>query len=128
MRECSRAKSRSCSTTTSTPIAPKYKDKANVAFVIPAEGTAVVPYVMSLVANAPDAANGKKALDFIMSNEGQAIWGNAFLRPVRAGAMSAEAQSRFLPASEYARAKTLDYAKMAEVQKAFSERYLREAQ
>ena len=106
----------------------KYKDKANVAFVIPAEGTAVVPYVMSLVANAPDAANGKKALDFIMSNEGQAIWGNAFLRPVRAGAMSAEAQSRFLPASEYARAKTLDYAKMAEVQKAFSERYLREAQ
>ncbi len=106
----------------------KYKDKANVAFVIPAEGTAVVPYVMSLVARAPDADNGKKALDFIMSNEGQAIWANAFLRPVRPGAMSAEAQSRFLPASEYARAKTLDYAKMAEVQKAFSERYLREAQ
>ena len=106
----------------------RYKDKANVAFVIPAEGTAVVPYVMSLVAHAPDAANGKKALDFIMSNEGQAIWANAFLRPVRPAAMSAQAQSRFLPASEYARAKTLDYAKMAEVQKAFSERYLREAQ
>ena len=106
----------------------KYKDKANVAFVIPAEGTAVVPYVMSLVAHAPDADNAKKALDFIMSNEGQAIWANAFLRPVRSGAISAEAQSRFLPASDYARAKTLDYAKMAEVQKAFSERYLREAQ
>jgi putative spermidine/putrescine transport system substrate-binding protein len=106
----------------------RYKDKANVAFVIPAEGTAVVPYVMSLVARAPDADNAKKALDFIMSNEGQAIWANAFLRPVRPGAMSAEAQSRFLPASDYARAKTLDYAKMAEVQKAFSERYLREAQ
>ena len=106
----------------------KYKDKANVEFVIPAEGTAVVPYVMSLVARAPDAENGKKALDFIMSNEGQAIWANAFLRPVRAAGMSKEAQARFLPATEYARAKTVDYAKMADVQKAFSERYLREVQ
>ena len=106
----------------------KYKDKANVEFVIPAEGTLVVPYVMSLVANAPHAADGKKALDFVLSDEGQAIWGNAFLRPVRAGAMSKEAQSRFLPASEYARARTIDYGRMAEAQKAFSERYLREAQ
>ena len=106
----------------------KYKDKANVEFVIPAEGTVVVPYVMSLVAKAPNAANGKKALDFVMSNEGQAIWANAYLRPVRASAMTKEAESRFLPAGEYARAKTIDYAKMADVQKAFSERYLREAQ
>ncbi|MEP7301128.1 MAG: ABC transporter substrate-binding protein [Caldimonas sp.] len=106
----------------------KYKDKANVEFVIPAEGTAVVPYVMSLVAKAPNPDNGKKALDFVMSNEGQAIWANAFLRPVRQAGMSKEAQARFLPAADYARAKTLDYAKMAEVQKAFSERYLREAQ
>ena len=106
----------------------KYKDKANVEFVIPAEGTLVVPYVMSLVGKAPHAADGKKALDFIMSDEGQAIWANAFLRPVRAGAMTKEAQARFLPASEYARAKTVDYGKMADAQKAFSERYLKEAQ
>jgi len=106
----------------------KHKDKANVEFVIPAEGTAVVPYVMSLVAKGPNAENGKKALDFVLSNEGQAIWANAYLRPVRASAMTREAQARFLPAAEYARAKTIDYGKMAEVQKAFSERYLREAQ
>ena len=106
----------------------KYKDKANVEFVIPAEGTAVVPYVMSLVAKGPNPENGKKALDFVLSNEGQAIWANAYLRPVRASAMTKEAQARFLPATEYARAKTVDYAKMADVQKAFSERYLREAQ
>jgi putative spermidine/putrescine transport system substrate-binding protein len=98
----------------------KYKDKANVEFVIPAEGTVIVPYVMSAVAKGPNAANGKKALDFILSNEGQAIWANAFLRPVRASAISKEAQARFLPASEYARAKTVDYGRMAEVQKAFS--------
>jgi putative spermidine/putrescine transport system substrate-binding protein len=106
----------------------RYKDRANVAFVIPAEGSVVVPYVMSLVNKGPNAANGRKVLDFVLSNEGQAIWANAYLRPVRASAMSKEAEARFLPASEYARAKAVDYAKMAEVQKAFSDRYLKEVQ
>jgi putative spermidine/putrescine transport system substrate-binding protein len=106
----------------------KYKDKANIAFVIPAEGTVVVPYVMSLVKNGPNAANAKKMLDFLMSDEGQAVWANAYLRPVREKAMSAEAQKNFLPASEYARAKAIDYGKMAEAQKAFSDRYLKEVQ
>jgi len=106
----------------------KYKDKANVEFVIPAEGSVVVPYVMSLVNKGPNAANGQKALDFILSDEGQAIWANAYLRPVRASAISKEAQARFLPASEYARARPVDYGKMATVQKAFSDRYLKDVQ
>jgi putative spermidine/putrescine transport system substrate-binding protein len=106
----------------------RYKDKANIAFVIPAEGTVVVPYVISLVKNGPNAANGKKVLDFLMSDEGQAVWANAYLRPVRASAVSKEALSKFLPDAEYARAKPVDYAKMADAQKAFSERYLKEAQ
>jgi putative spermidine/putrescine transport system substrate-binding protein len=106
----------------------KYKDQANVEFVIPAEGTVVVPYVMSLVNKGPNAANGKKVLDFVLSDEGQAIWANAFLRPVRANAIPASVQSKFLPAAEYARAKTVDYGKMAAVQKAFSDRYLKEVQ
>jgi len=104
----------------------KYKDKANVAFVIPQEGTVVVPYVMSLVKNGPHPENGKKVLDFIMSDEGQKVWANAFLRPVRASAMSAEAASKFLPDADYARSKPLDYSKMAAVQNAFKERYLNE--
>ena len=106
----------------------KYKDKANIAFVIPSEGTVVVPYVMSLVNKGPHAADAKKVLDHLMSDEGQAVWANAYLRPVRASAISAEAQAKFLPAADYARAKTVDYGKMADVQKAFSERYLKEAQ
>lgn len=104
----------------------KYKDSANVEFVIPSEGTVVVPYVMSLVKDAPNPDKGKKILDFIMSDTGQAVWANAFLRPVRASAMSEEAQSKFLPATEYERATPVDYSKMAEVQKAFGERYLNE--
>jgi putative spermidine/putrescine transport system substrate-binding protein len=106
----------------------RHKDRANVEFVIPAEGTLVVPYVMSLVNRGPNAANGRRALEFVLSDEGQAIWANAFLRPVRASAISREAQSRFLPASEYARARTIDYGRMADVQKGFSDRYLREVQ
>lgn len=104
----------------------KYKDQANIEFVIPSEGTIVVPYVMSLVNKGPHAENGKKVLDFVLSDEGQAIWANAYLRPVRASAMSKEAQSRFLPDSEYARATTVDYAKMAAVQKTFSDAYLKQ--
>ena len=106
----------------------KYKDKANIAFVIPAEGTIIVPYVMVLPKNGPNAANGKKVLDFLMSDEGQAVWANAYLRPVRPSAISKEAQSKFLPDKEYARAKPVDYGKMAEAQKSFSDRYLKEVQ
>jgi len=104
----------------------KYKDKANVVFVIPQEGTIVVPYVMSLVKGGPNPEKGKKILDHIMSDEGQKVWANAYLRPIRASAMSSEAAAKFLPASEYARSKPVDYSKMAAVQKAFTKRYLDE--
>src|SRR2546425_1230679 len=104
----------------------RYKDKANAAFVIPSEGTVIVPYVMSLVKNAPNPDGAKKVLDHVMSDKGQAVWANAFLRPVRARAMSKEAQDKFLPAAEYARARTIDYARMAQSQEAFARRFQQE--
>ncbi len=104
----------------------KYKDQANVEFVIPAEGTVAVPYVMGLVANAPHADNGRKALDFVMSDEGQAIWARAFLRPVRAQAMPKDVEAKFLPAADYSRVKAIDYGRMADVQRDFSDRYMKE--
>ena len=104
----------------------KYKDKANIEFVIPAEGTIMAPYVMTLVKNSPKPSNGKKILDFTLSDKGQAVWANAFLRPVRPSAMSPDAAAKFLPASEYARAKFVDYKKMADIQKSFNERYQNE--
>ncbi len=106
----------------------KYADKAPAEFVIPAEGTVVVPYVMALVKNAPDTENGKKVLDFVLSDDGQRIWANAFMRPVRASAMSAEAAAKFLPAAEYARAKPIDLGAMADAQKMVVERYQREVE
>ena len=100
-----------------------YDDEAPVEFVIPAEGTIVVPYVMSLVADAPHADLGREILDFIMSDEGQAIWANAYLRPVREAALSEEVAALFLPAEDYARAQPIDYARMAEVQAGFVDAY-----
>jgi putative spermidine/putrescine transport system substrate-binding protein len=102
----------------------KYKDQANVEFVIPQEGTISVPYVMSLVKGAPHEANGKKVLDFVLSDEGQKLWADAYLRPVRAGAISAGAAAKFLPAADYARAKAVDFSKMADRQQSFGEQYL----
>lgn len=104
----------------------KYTEDGNFEFVIPQEGTVVVPYVQSLVAGAPNEENGKKILDFIMSDEGQAIWTNAFLRPARPIELPEAIASKFLPATEYERASPVDYAEMERVQAGFGERYLAE--
>jgi putative spermidine/putrescine transport system substrate-binding protein len=106
----------------------QYTDKAPVRFVIPREGTVVFPYVMALVKNGPNAQNGKKILDFVLSDESQSMWGNAYLRPVFAERLSAEAKARFLPDSEYARAKPVDLKKLAAAQAKIAERYKNEVQ
>ncbi len=104
----------------------QYTDKAPVKFVIPAEGSVVFPYIMGLVANSPNAANGKKVLDFVLSDASQAMWGNAFLRPVFADKLSAEAAAKFLPAADYARAKPIDLKKLNAAQKSIIDRYKNE--
>ncbi len=104
----------------------QYTDKAPVRFVIPKEGTVVFPYVMALVKGGPNADNGKKVLDYVLSDASQVMWGNAYLRPVFADKLSAEAKAKFLPDSDYARAKPVDLAKLAAAQKAIIERYKNE--
>ena len=104
----------------------KYTEGGNFEFVLPCEGSVVVPYVMSLVANGPNPDLGKKVLDYILSDEGQAIWTNAYLKPARPVKLPPEVAAKFLPDSDYERATPVDYAKMEKVQKAFGERYLKE--
>jgi len=99
-----------------------------VRFVIPQEGSVVFPYVMGLVHGGPNPDNAKKVLDFVLSERSQAMWGNAFLRPVFADRMSAEAARRFLPAAEYARARPVDLRALAAAQKAIIDRYKNEVQ
>ena len=105
----------------------KYGETGNFAFVIPCEGTVVFPYVTSLVKNAPDKDKAQKVLDYFLSDKGQAMWANAYLRPARPIELPESVKSKFLPDSEYARAKSVDWAKMESVQNTFTERYLAEA-
>lgn len=102
----------------------KHSDKAPIEFVIPKEGTIQVPYVMSLVKNAPHKANGEKILDFVLSEKGQKFWAENYLRPVL-GQLPESVASKFLPQSDYARVIPLDYSKMADNQQAFTEAYLK---
>jgi putative spermidine/putrescine transport system substrate-binding protein len=102
----------------------KYTEKGGFEFVLPCEGTVVFPYVASLVKEAPDKVKAEKVLDYLLSDKGQAIWTNAYLRPARAIPLPDAVKSKFLPESDYARAKSVDWAEMESVQKAFTERYL----
>jgi len=104
----------------------QYTDKAPVLFVIPKEGSVVFPYVMGLVNKGPNADNGKKVLDFVLSDASQTMWGNAYLRPVFVDRLSAESKAKFLPDADYARAKPVDLKKLATAQKAIIERYKNE--
>jgi putative spermidine/putrescine transport system substrate-binding protein len=104
----------------------KYTEKGNFAFVIPCEGSVVFPYVVSLVKNAPDAEKAKKVIDYFLSDKGQAVWTNAYLRPARPIELPAAVKAKFLPDADYARAKSVDWAKMEAAQKGFTERYLAE--
>ncbi|MGA2892804.1 MAG: ABC transporter substrate-binding protein [Xanthobacteraceae bacterium] len=104
----------------------KYGDTGDFAFVIPCEGTVVFPYVTSLVKNAPDKDKAEKVLDYFLSDKGQAMWANAYLRPSRPIQMPEAVKSKFLPDRDYARAKNVDWSKLETVQNAFTERYLSE--
>jgi putative spermidine/putrescine transport system substrate-binding protein len=104
----------------------QHSDKAPIRFVIPKEGTLVLPYVMGLVKGGPNAANGKKVLDYVLSDASQVMWGSAYLRPVFAEKLSPEAKAKFLPDADYARAKPVDLKKLAAAQKSIIERYKNE--
>jgi putative spermidine/putrescine transport system substrate-binding protein len=104
----------------------KYSEKGNFEFVIPCEGSVVFPYVVGLVKNAPDKDKAKKVIDYLLSDKGQAIWTNAYLRPARPIPLPEAVKAKFLPDSDYARAKSVDWGAMENAQKAFVDRYLAE--
>ena len=104
----------------------KYSEKGNFEFVIPCEGSVVFPYVVGLVKNAPNKDKAKKVLDYLLSDKGQAIWTNAYLRPARPIELPEAVKKKFLPDSDYARAKNVDWGQMENMQKGFVDRYLAE--
>ncbi len=101
----------------------KYNDNAPVEVVIPQEGTIKVPYIVSLVKNAPHEQEGKEYIDFILSDEGQVLFANGFVRPIRDIDIPKETEEKFLPAEDYERAKDVDISKMNEVEADFINRW-----
>jgi putative spermidine/putrescine transport system substrate-binding protein len=56
------------------------------------------------------------------------MWGNAYLRPVFAVHLSPDMKARFLPDSEYARARPVKLKKLAAAQAQIIKRYQNEVQ
>ena len=101
----------------------RYRDRAQVTFVIPAEGSVSFPYVMTMLSSAPHAGDARRFLDFVLSPAGQTLWAESYLRPVLPGVVPEEIASRFLPPSDYARARPLNLQAMAALQPRFIEAY-----
>jgi putative spermidine/putrescine transport system substrate-binding protein len=69
----------------------------NVAVVIPAEASAAAPYAISLVKDGPNPNAGKLWLNFIMTDMGQGIFAEGFVRPSVPGVALPESVADKLP-------------------------------
>ncbi|GHU07249.1 ABC transporter substrate-binding protein [Betaproteobacteria bacterium] len=81
----------------------KYVDSMgdDIDVVIPREGSVAAPYGMSLVKNSPNPNSGKLWLNFIMSDAGQGLFAEGFVRPSVPGIrLSADVQAKMSPAPQ----------------------------
>lgn len=97
--------------------------------IIPGDGTVTVPYVISLVKGTPHPNAGKLWLSFIMSDEGQKIFAEGFVRPSVPGIeLPAEVADKLLPAEAYKAAHNVDWIvakqKLDEVKKMWGDMVL----
>ncbi len=65
--------------------------------VIPKEASVSAPYAMSLVKNGPNPNAGKLWLNFVMSDAGQAIFVDGFVRPSVPGVAIPENMKKYMP-------------------------------
>lgn len=94
----------------------KYIDDAPVEIVIPKEGSISVPYVISLVEGAPHEEAGKALINFTLSDAGQQLFAESYIRPIRKIDINPEIAEKMLPDKHYERVNNPDFAKMREVQ------------
>lgn len=89
----------------------KYIGEADATVVIPKEGSITVPYVISLVKGAPHPHGAKLWLSFLLSEKGQQIFAEGFVRPVIPGVeLPPEVAKKFLPPEAYRVAHDVDWA------------------
>jgi putative spermidine/putrescine transport system substrate-binding protein len=101
----------------------KNNNDAPVEVVIPCEGSLAIPYVIGLVKGAPNPEGGKKLIDFVLSDEGQAMFAKSYLRPVRQVAVDPTIAEKVLPPSAYEKVIVPDFAQMRAAQEKFNERW-----
>jgi len=92
----------------------KYADGMGdaVQVVIPQEASVAAPYAISLVKNGPNPNSGKLWLNFIMSEAGQNLFAQGYVRPAVPGvALSADVKAKMPDAPQV---KPLDVVKAAE--------------
>jgi len=80
-----------------------------IAVVIPQEASAAAPYAISLVKNGPNPNAGKLWLNFIMSDEGQKIFAEGYVRPAVPGVALPASVADKMPAAPQVR--PIDIAK-----------------
>ena len=98
-------------------------DEAPIEVVIPCEGSLEIPYTMSLVKDAPRPDAGRALLDFVLSDAGQMLFAESFLRPIRNVDIDPAIAEGMLPASEYERVVGTDFAKMQAAQESVTLRW-----
>jgi putative spermidine/putrescine transport system substrate-binding protein len=69
----------------------------DIAVVMPSEASAAAPYAISLVKNGPNPNAGKLWLNFIMTEMGQGIFAEGFVRPSVPGTVLPESVADKLP-------------------------------
>ncbi len=106
----------------------KYGENGHFEFVIPCEGTVVFPYVDLAGEERARQGEGAKGAGLLPVRQRSGHVDQCLSASGAADRAAGRDQSKFLPDSDYARAKSVDWAKMEALQNGFTERYLAEAQ
>lgn len=104
----------------------KYEQNGPIEVVIPQEGSLKIPYVVGIVKDCPNPDSAKALVEFLFSEEGQALFAKGYVRPVNASALSDEIKAYFLPDEDYARVVDVDWQMMSQAQSAFNARWTTE--
>jgi len=104
----------------------KHVDGGPIAVVIPEDGSVSMPLVMGLVEGAPHEKEAQHYLDWLLTPPAQALFAEAFFRPIIPGVLPDSLAAKFPAQEEYARVRNLDLADMAEAADALKQAWLKE--
>lgn len=88
----------------------KYIGGADATIVIPQDGSVTVPYLESMINGCPHPNAAKLWLSFLLSDKGQSIFAEGFVRPsVQGVELPEEIASKFVPLKDYEAAHNVNW-------------------